>query len=387
MKVALAIVAYNEEKYLPVLLEDVKKQTYPHEKIEVLLVDSGSDDGTKKLMDDFASEGGNFSSDETADSEEGAHTAGFGRVWIGDNPKKRQSAGWNVAIDEFLAEKDEPAQALIRVDAHARIPEEFVISCVEALGSENRSEETKEGAAEYVVGGARPTICDSDGAWSRTLWMAEESMFGSSPSTARRGASSDMDEDASDVRMYEEPKRRTYVKSLFHACYRREVLESVGGFREDLGRTEDNEYHYRIRKAGYKIYRSPYIYSEQYVRPTLAKMIKQKTGNGFWVGRTLGIVPGCISIYHLVPFVFLSAIVTTAIMAVCGWLMPLQLLGSVYLSVAVLMAVYSAFRLQYAGERVSVLAVLLPVIFFCLHVCYGAGTFFGIISIPFGRKK
>ncbi len=386
MKVALAIVAYNEEKYLPALLKDIKKQTYPHEKIEVLLVDSGSDDATKKLMEDFASVSGSFSSDESADSEERAHTAGFCRVWVGDNPKKRQSAGWNVAISEFLSEKEEPALALIRVDAHARIPADFVESCVAALGDDVQTP----GGMEYVVGGARPTICDSDGSFSRMLWMAEESMFGSSVSVARRvdnGASEDNPKENRSAIPSEKPEDRKYVKSLFHACYRREVLEKVGGFREDLGRTEDNEYHYRIRKNGYKIYRSPHIYSEQYVRPSFGRMIKQKTGNGFWVGRTLGSVPGCISIYHLVPLAFLLAVVASTVLMIFGSPWCFRLIASLYFSVAVLMSVYGVFRLQYSGERAPACAVLLPFVFFCLHVCYGAGTFLGIISIPFGRKK
>ena len=384
MLITLAVVAYNEEEHLPALIEDIKGQIYPHDQIELFFIDSASKDHTKALMEEFS---------EKNDKED---SFGFRRVWVSDNPKRIQSAGWNVAIDEFLSES-EPTQALVRVDAHARIPKDFVSSCVFALGEDDltgeKADETFdkdiENVKEYVVGGARPTICDLDGAWSRTLWMAEESMFGSSPSAARRPDEAVKSDDSEDERKKtSEPlSKRTYVKSLFHACYRREVLEKAGGFREDLGRTEDNEFHYRIRKLGYKIYRSPDIYSEQYVRPSLGRMIRQKAGNGYWVGRTLGFVPGCISVYHLVPLAFLLAIIATSVLAVCGWPLGIELLGSMYLSVAVLMAIYSALRLQLQREWVPVSAILLPLIFFCLHVCYGAGTFLGIISIPFGRKR
>ena len=332
--ITLAVVAYNEEAYLPRLLTDLRTQTYPHERIEVLLIDSASTDGTRGVMEDFAKE-------ETS----------FAAVRVLTNEKKRQSAGWNVAIRAFSS------ASLVRVDAHARIPEDFVASCVKALETED------------VAGGVRPTLCESDGAWARTLWMAEESLFGSSVSTARRGGEG------------------AYVKSLFHACYRKEVLDTVGEFREDLGRTEDNEFHYRIRKRGYRIYRSPEIYSEQYVRPTFGRMLKQKAGNGFWIGRTLGIVPGCISVYHLVPFVFLAALITSGVLALFGHLWCLQLLGAMYGSVAVLMTLWSAFSLQREGERVPGFVFLLPLLFFCLHITYGAGTCAGLVSIPFGRKR
>ena len=40
MLVSFAIVAYNEERSLPQLLHDLENQDYPHNKIEVLLIDS-----------------------------------------------------------------------------------------------------------------------------------------------------------------------------------------------------------------------------------------------------------------------------------------------------------------------------------------------------------
>ena len=359
MTISLAIVAYNEEKCLPLLLEDIREQSYPHDKIEILLVDSFSEDKTKEEMESFAEEGG------------------FRQIRVYDNPGCRQSTGWNVAIREFLADESKTSAALVRVDAHARIPSDFIQRCVEALGDDNT-------CREDVVGGVRPTICESDSAWSKTLWMAEESMFGSSTSSIRRMSDQNTEENPVVI---EDPADRNYVKTVFHACYRREVLEKLGGFREDLGRTEDNEFHYRIRNNGYRIYCSPNIYSEQYVRPTLRGMLKQKAGNGFWIGRTLGIAPGCISLYHLVPFAFVMAILTTIVLCVIGYPVFLQLLTAVYASAAVLMAVFSAFSMQRNRDRVPPTALLLPVIFFCLHVSYGAGTLIGLLSIPFGRKK
>ena len=102
---------------------------------------------------------------------------------------------------------------------------------------------------------------------------------------------------------------------MFHAAYRREVFEKVGLFNENLGRTEDNEMHYRIRKAGYRLCYDPQIHSWQYVRSSVPGMMKQKYGNGEWVARTLGVCPGCLSIYHFVPFAFVLAIIVTTILA------------------------------------------------------------------------
>ncbi len=78
------------------------------------------------------------------------------------------------------------------------------------------------------------------------------------------------------------------MKSMFHAAYRRKVFETIGGFDERLARTEDNEIHYRMRKAGFKLCFDPEIISYQHIRPDLGKMLKQKYANGYWIGLTTG---------------------------------------------------------------------------------------------------
>lgn len=126
-------------------------------------------------------------------------------------------------------------------------------------------------------------------------------------------------------------RKRRYVDSVFHAAYRREVFRTVGGFNECLGRTEDNELHYRIRKAGYKICCEPKIKSYQYIRSGLIKMMKQKYGNGLWVALTLGVSPGCISLFHLAPLALVLMLIVFSVMAGLGCAAPLVLLCCAYL--------------------------------------------------------
>ena len=60
MTVSLCVVAYNEEAFLPNLLRDLEKQTYPHELTEIVLVDGNSSDKTKRIMEDFAQSATSF---------------------------------------------------------------------------------------------------------------------------------------------------------------------------------------------------------------------------------------------------------------------------------------------------------------------------------------
>lgn len=330
MKVSLCVVAYNEEKYLPGMFENIKAQTYPHKEIELVFVDSCSADGTKARMLAFK---------EQYEDE-------FERIQVLDNPGKILSCGWNEALVHFTGDM------IVRVDAHSQIPPGFVGNNVRVLES-----------GEDVCGGVRPTIVENDSDWSGTLHLAEESMFGSSVSSYRRSTG------------------RTYEKSIFHGAYRRKVFETIGGYREDLGRTEDNEIHYRMRRNGFRICMSPDIISYQYIRPTIAKMCRQKYGNGYWIGLTAGVCPGCLSLFHFVPGAFVLGILFTTVLGICGFPWLAALMWSAYWLLAIVMAVVSV-----RGQKKTASELLLPFLFFLLHISYGVGTVVGLCQMPFFRK-
>lgn len=338
MNITIAVVAYNEEENLPKVLEEIKKQGYPHEKMEVVLVDSMSEDGTRGIMQEFA---------EQCEQE-------FLKIQVVENPGRIQSCGWNRAIDVFTTE------ALIRLDAHGSIPKDFVERNVKAL---------EEG--EMVTGGVRPNITSGDSHWQEVLLTAESSMFGSSAASFRHGS----------VASARDGGKKEYVKSFFHGAYRREVFEKAGKFREDLGRTEDNEFHYRLRQNGFQLCMVPGIVSYQKIRPNLRKMCRQKYGNGYWVGLTAGVCPGCLSIYHFVPFAFVMGILVTTVLALCSYPLLAVLMWTLYWALAVIMAV-----LAVRGQRKYAAYLLLPVLFFMLHVSYGVGTLIGVVQMPFWRR-
>lgn len=327
MIVSICVIAYNEEKVLGRLLDNICEQTYPHCKIEVVLVDSASTDNTAQIMRDFCNNYKEY----------------FYDIKVAANLKRKQASGWNIAIGEATGD------VVIRVDAHAKIPSDYIEKCSNYIN-----------LGEAVVGGARPNISEDNTKWQNMLLTAEESMFGSGMAAFRR-----------------ETTDKTYVKSVFHGAYKKEVFERTGGFDERLGRTEDNEMHYRIRKAGYKICFAPDIISYQYVRSTLSGMLKQKFGNGYWVGLTLAICPACLSWYHFIPFLFVLALLITAMYAmVISPVLFFMVLGA-YLVVNIVMTL-----LGWNKENRNVFFVFLPIVFLMLHLAYGFGTIVGIIMIP-----
>ncbi len=322
--VTFGVIAYNEHKYLPDLLYDLLKQTYPKELTEVILVDGDSTDDTRQIMQDFQSRWFNEYKD----------------IKILVNNKRIQPVGWNVVINNFTSD------ILLRIDAHARVPENFIEKNVSCINS-----------GEYVCGGPRENIIDEETSWKQMLLSVEQSMFGSGFASYRN-----------------ETDERKYVKSVFHGAYRREVIEKIGLFNEDLIRTEDNEYHYRIRKKGYKICYSPSIKSYYQTRSSLSGMIRQKYLNGLWIGRTLFVCSGCISLFHLFPAVFVFGIVLCILFGLFLTWFPMLLLGIVYSFFLVISTIISLI------QKKQLLDIFMPFVIVVVHIVYGMGTIEGCLD-------
>ena len=321
MKISFIVVAYNAAGSLGALLGDLLVQTIPHEQIEALLVDSASTDATRAIMLDFAK-------------------ATPFEVKVLDNPKRWLASGINVALAAATGD------AIIRLDAHARIPKDFLENNLRALA---RGEDIVGGC---VLGGA------PSGAWESVLRTVDTSRFCGGAAPFRNGGEA------------------RYVDTLAYALYRREVYDKVGLYDERLRRTEDNDMHYRMRKAGYRFYFSPDIVSYHAARATMRGQLRQKWGNGYWIGRTMRIQPRCFAPRHLIPALFVLALLFGLLLLPFSvW--PLLLLLSAYLACDLVFAVRGALS-QESGRLLALLT--LPFLFPAVHVVYGVGTLAGLLS-------
>ena len=320
MKVSIIITARNEEKYLPMLFEDILNQTYPLQNIEVVLMDSNSTDNTRKLMEEFKNNNESLS------------------VQIVTNERQIQAAGFNEGV------KHATGDVVLKIDAHSRIPQDFVQKNVNEII-----------AGAFVCGGNRPTVVDSDDDFSKTLHIVEESALGSS------------------IANYRKSNVKRKVNSIFHGMYRKEVFEKVGLADERLLRTEDNEFHYRVRKAGYDIIFNPEIESYQYIRPTFTKMIQQKFANGYWIGLTSHICRDCLSLFHFGPGVFVATLLILMIFTPISFI-PLLTVFGLYI-----LAVLGLSIFEISKQKYNHTLLLIPFIMIAVHFAYGIGTIKGWI--------
>lgn len=320
MKVSIIITARNEEKYLPMLFEDILNQTYPLGNIEVVLMDSNSTDNTRLVMEKFKKNNDALS------------------VQIVTNERQIQAAGFNEGV------KHATGDVVLKIDAHSRIPQDFVRKNVDEILS-----------GAYVCGGNRPTVVDSNDDFSKTLHIVEESALGSS------------------IANYRKSNVKRKVNSIFHGMYRKEVFEKVGLADERLLRTEDNEFHYRVRKAGYDIIFNPEIESYQYIRPTFTKMIQQKFANGYWIGLTSHVCRDCLSLFHFGPGVFVSTLLVLMMLTPISFA-PLLTLVDLYL-----LAVLGLSVFEISKQKFNPTLLLIPFIMIAIHFAYGIGTIKGWI--------
>lgn len=330
MLVSFIIIAYNAEKFLEKSLDCIVKQDYDHKNIEVILVDSCSKDKTKQIMEQFANRNKNK----------------FKEIKILENKGRTLPRGWNVALKEVKGE------VVLRVDAHTFFDKDFIT---------NNVNEIKNG--EDIVGGKCISVTQN-GTWKeKLLLIAEESIFGCGIADFRR------------------KEEKEYVSTLAFAMYRKKVFDDVGIYNENLARTEDNEMHYRMKQKGYKFLLSPNIKTYRYARSDLKGMIKQKYGNGNWIGVTLKYCPKCFSIYHFIPLLFVLGILFSIAMSVIGFPIFAYLLMGAYLGFNVLNLILISIK-----NKFNIIYLLLPFIFFILHFSYGIGTIIGIIKGIFIKK-
>ena len=319
MKISFIVVAYNAAQCLGDLLGDLLRQTLPATQLEAILVDSASTDDTAGVMRRFAA------------------NAPF-PVKVLLNPRRWLASGINVALGAATGD------AIIRVDAHARIPEDFLEKSLQALER-----------GEMIVGG-RVEGGKPNTDWEAVMRALDTSRFCGGAAPFRNGG------------------EERYVDTLAYALYRREVYDRVGIYDERLRRTEDNDMHYRMRCAGYRFRYCPQIVSYHAARPTLRGLLRQKWGNGYWIGRTMRIQPRCFAPRHLIPALFVLALLLFALLSPT---LALPILLIAYGLCYVLFAAQAALR-QTQGRLLCLL--LLPLLFPAVHIVYGVGTIVGLLS-------
>jgi glycosyltransferase involved in cell wall biosynthesis len=316
----------NEAHYIARSLGAVLKQDYPADRMEVMVVDGMSTDGTREIVKSMS--------------------AGSPRVQLIDNIRRIAPTALNAAIARAGGE------ILIRVDGHCEIERDYVRRCVDHLRNDGVD----------GVGGPLQTIGES--VIARGIAVAMSSTFGVGDSAFRTVNNKTM-----------------LVDTIAFPAYTRNIVERVGLFDEELARNQDDDYNYRLRKIGARVLLAADVRSRYYSRSSLRSLWRQYFQYGYWKVRVMQKHPRQMRPRQFVPPLFVAALLLSLAAA------PLTFIfGTWFVSPFVLAAgSYTCANLAASisttvKRRDWPLSVLLPIAFATLHLSYGLGFLVGLIK-------
>ncbi len=310
----------NEAAFVERAIQSILSNSYPAEKMEILVVDGMSDDGTREIVRRLSQ--------------------GDNRIRMLDNTK------WIVPTAMNIGLKAARGELFIRIDGHAEIPPDFISKSVQCL---------REHPQAWVAGGSIRTVADTY--TGRAIAAAMHSPIGVGNSRFRLGD-------------YE-----GWVDTLAFGVHHKWVVDKVGWFDEELVRNQDDEFNLRIILTGGKIWMSNSIQSTYFARGSLGKLWRQYFQYGFWRICTLQKHKRPASLRQLAPLIFVSSLLLLA-MADFAW-RPFWILLAVEAAMYGLGLTIGTIDVgRKAGWQYAPLA---PVIFVILHFAYGIGSIWGAI--------
>ena len=214
--VSVVLPCRKEQQYIGRCLDSILVGEYPIERLEILVVDGMSEDGTRAIVEEYARR----------------HST----IRLISNPKRTVPAAINLGIAQATGE------LILRMDAHVEYPADYISSLVRWLlgtGADN-------------VGGACVTMPANQSATARAIAAALSHFFGIGNGDFRLGTG--------------EPR---WVDTVPFGCFRRDVFDRFGRFDEDLVRNQDDEFNHRLIRAGGRVLLIPSIRSRYYARASL----------------------------------------------------------------------------------------------------------------------
>lgn len=301
-------------------LSSLARQDYPADRLEVILVDGRSEDGSREWLEAVGKEK-------------------WPQVIVLDNPGQTAARGLNIGVRQAKGD------VVIILGAHSEIEPDFVAQNVRALAETGAD----------CVGGPIESVGKSF--VGRTIALAISSPFG-----------------VGDAR-FRYSQQKGYVDTVAFGAYRREVFNRVGLFDEELRRNVDDEFNYRLASAGGKLWLTPAIRSRYHARASFASVFRQYWDYGRWKVEVARRHPKQVRLRHLIPGAFVGSLVVSGVLALLypSWRWLFGLTAGSYIGASLV----ASIRVASAGGWRFL--PLMPVAFACLHLAYGFGSWWGVI--------
>jgi len=256
----------NEAAFIARTLDQVLDQDLTGVKLEVIVVDGESTDGTQEIVERYVER------DQ--------------RIRLLNNPQRLSSAARNLAIG--IATGD----YIVVIDGHCEIPSRrYFIDLVDAF----------ESSGADCLGRPQPLDVTDATPLQRAIALARSSRLGHHPESF----------------IYSIQPQYVPAKSVAVA-YRRDVFDMVGLFDEAFDAHEDGEFNFRCDQANLKCFLDPKLTVKYFPRKTLRGLFKQMVRYGRGRVRFARKHPGNWGLGMLIPaglviYVVLGAVVSCMI--------------------------------------------------------------------------
>ncbi len=308
----------DEEKFIGACLGSVLAQDYPRDRMEVVVADGLSTDGTRAVVEAIMREHAN--------------------VRLVDNVGKIASTGLNVAIAHARGD------FVIRVDGHCEVAPDFVRQNVAVFA---------EHPDAWSVGG--PIEHRATGTVGKAIAIAMSHRLGVGGANQRFSG-------------YE-----GYAENVQFPGFRAWVFDRIGNFDENLVRNQDDDLSFRILQAGGKTFISPRIRYTYYVRESLLRLYSQYMQYGFWRVPVIRKHGRPTTLRQIVPALFYVAVAGMFLLG-CALGQP-RVAFALPVVYAVMLMLAGLGVAPRAGLSV---AVRVPVAIALLHAGYGFGFLRGL---------
>jgi len=325
MIVSVIIPCRNEEKYIAQCIDSILESDYQKEEFEIIVVDGMSNDKTIDIVENYLNR--------------------YGFIKLIKNPKQTTQWALNKGIIEAKGD------VIIILGAHAAISQNYISGCVEILKNDNET---------VCAGGLVENICEND--ISKIIGYAMSSSFGVGNAYFRTGDKSG------------------FVDTVAFGAYKKEIFEKIGYFDEDLVRNQDDEFNFRVTKNGYKIFLDTKLKLLYYTRASFKKLFNQYFQYGYWKVYVNKKHKAVTTLRQLVPSLFL-------IFLVFGFFISFS---NIYLRFGYRLTIltYIVLAIKSGLNKTDTIRELGLFIYTCLilHISYGSGYLWGVISFLILRK-
>jgi succinoglycan biosynthesis protein ExoA len=327
--VSVIMPVYNEAAHIEQVVRSLLNQSSPNFELEILTIDGKSTDGTYEALLRLA----------PSDS----------RVRLLVNERRKTPFAFNIGL------KNAKGEYVCIFGAHTAYDPDYIATCLRELTSRG----------VVGCGGRVVTTAANDGLPARLVAACLGSSFGTSRKSFRNHPEG-------------------YADTVNYPVYLRSALLDIGGYDEELYRNQDNDLNQRLRAKDQRLFMTWQTSCKYFVQPTIRALLKYAWNTGFWNAISLKKNASAHALYHFVPGIFVLASLLSALIATAGvflhgsyrlWsVLPLVFLLGSYFCVALMVSAGISLRKRwFAG-------LLLPPVFFGLHVWYGAGTLWAFLS-------